>query len=94
MFDENTKKKLAEQLTARLAKLQQPLKCPLCGNSQFSLADAYIRNDLQGDLRNISIGGPSIPAIAIICNNCGFISQHALGALDLLPKEKEEEVKK
>ena len=27
----------------------------------------------------------AIPTIAIVCNNCGYISQHALGALGLLP---------
>lgn len=60
----------------------------MCSNQQFTLADAYIRNELQENLRSVNLGGPSIPAAAIICNNCGFISQHALGVIGLLPKEE------
>jgi hypothetical protein len=31
------------------------------------------------------MASPTVPAIAIACSNCGFISQHAAGALGLLP---------
>jgi hypothetical protein len=37
----------------------------------------------------LSLGGLGIPSIAIICNRCGFISQHALGTLGLLPATTE-----
>jgi hypothetical protein len=33
-------------------------------------------------------GGQTVPAAAIVCNRCGFLSQHALGALGLLPKNE------
>lgn len=88
MFSEEKKQELIRALDGRLKQFGIPLKCPMCGNQHFSIADAYLRNDLQADLKSVNLGGPSIPAIAIICSNCGFISQHAVGVLGLLPKEE------
>ena len=89
MFSKDKKKELIQVLEARLSQNKTKLKCPMCSNRNFTIADAYLRNDLQPDIRNVNLGGPSIPAIAIICTNCGFISQHAIGALGLMPKEEE-----
>jgi hypothetical protein len=30
----------------------------------------------------------TIPVIHIACNNCGALTSHAVGALDMLPKEE------
>ncbi len=87
MLSEDRKRELIAAFTARLAKNGRNAVCPMCGNATFSLADAYLVNTLQPDLATFSLGGTSIPAIAIICNNCGYISQHALGVLGLLPRE-------
>lgn len=67
--------------------------CPMCGNKNFVVADAYFNNSLQDSPGAIHIGGSSIPTIPIICTNCGFVSQHALGVLGLLskPEEKRDE---
>lgn len=83
------KNEIVSALTTKLKEHDQPLKCPMCGNAHFAIADAYLVNLLQPDLKAISLGGPSIPAAAIICTNCGFISQHAIGVLGLLPKQEE-----
>ena len=88
MFSEEKKKEIIDRLGERLGKHRAHPKCPMCGHSQFTIADAYLRNDLQPELGSVSLGGPSIPAAAIICNNCGFISQHAIGVLGLLPKRE------
>jgi hypothetical protein len=93
MFTNEKKAELVAKLDERFNKFSQQLKCPMCGNSQFTLADAYLRHDLQNELNSMSLGGPSIPSIAIICNNCGFISQHAIGILGLLPKEESKDGK-
>lgn len=61
------------------------MPCPRCGKNQFTLADGYLNNSLQQDLNGITIGGPSIPSVAVVCTNCGYISQHAIGVLGLLP---------
>ncbi len=35
-----------------------------------------------------SIPAPGIPVAAMICNNCGNLRLHALGPLDMLPKQE------
>jgi hypothetical protein len=88
MLNNDDKKKIAEALEKR----KNGLTCPMCQNKSFIMADGYFNNNMQTDFGSFSIGGPAIPTIAIICSNCGFVSQHALGVLGLLPKN--ENVKK
>ena len=83
MLSEEEKKKIVEALSQKVPQL----KCPMCSHQKFSLAEGYFNNFLQ-DLKSVSLGGPSIPTTAIVCENCGFVSQHALGALKLLPKDE------
>ena len=68
--------------------------CPMCGNPHFTIAPAYFVNLLQTSVGNLTLGGKSIPSIPIICTNCGFISQHAIGVLGFMPKESQKEPKK
>ena len=84
MLNNEQKKKIAEALE----KKKNGLSCPMCQNKNFIMADGYFNNNMQTDFGSFSIGGPAIPTIAIICSNCGFVSQHALGVLGLLPKEE------
>ena len=65
------------------------LPCPRCGNQAFSLVGGYFNQFVQPKLAGIIIGGPSVPSIAVICNRCGFIAQHAMGTLRLLPSKTE-----
>jgi rubredoxin len=83
MLNNEQKKRIAETLQER----KQNLTCPMCQNKNFIMADGYFNNNMQTDFGSISIGGPAIPTIGIICDNCGFVSQHAIGVLGLLPKE-------
>lgn len=88
MLTEDKKNELIRVLTERLGKNGRKSSCPMCGNAHFTIADAYLTNTLQADFNSVTLGGPSIPSLAIICTNCGFISQHSLGILGLLPKEE------
>ena len=64
------------------------LNCPRCGNNNFSLVDGYFNQPLQAQLNNnLVIGGPAIPSVAVVCVRCGFLSQHAIGVLGLLPAQ-------
>lgn len=88
MLEDDKKKELIGVLSGRLNKYGKGTKCPMCGHSHFTIADAYLLNILQPDLKSVTLGGPSIPSLAIVCTNCGFISQHSLGVLGLLPRDE------
>ncbi len=84
---------IIKALTDRGAKLP----CPRCGNDTFTLLDGYFNQIIQTETKGIVLGGRTIPSIVVACNQCGYLSQHALGVLGLLPKEESktmEEVKK
>jgi predicted nucleic-acid-binding Zn-ribbon protein len=80
----------ADQIIAEFEKKVGKLKCPVCGNFDFQLANGFTRRDLSGDLDKLSVGGFNIPSISIICNNCGYILDFSLGIWDLIKKEGEE----
>ena len=81
---EERKKEIVKALEERGAKLP----CPRCANQSFTLLEGYFNQPIQFDLKGMVIGGPTIPSIVIACSRCGFLSQHALGALGLLPREE------
>lgn len=87
MISNEEKKTIVSSLINRINKTE--IKCPMCGNNHFFIADGYFNTSMQDNLDGIIIGGPSMPSIAIVCNRCGFISSHALGVLGMLPKEKD-----
>lgn len=64
------------------------LPCPRCRNPNFTLLDGYFNQTIQAELTGMVIGGPSVPTAVIACTRCGYISQHALGVLGLLPHEE------
>jgi len=70
-----------------LAKHGANLPCPRCGNLEFSLFDGYFYQTIQDDLKVARFGGPSIPSVIVYCKRCGFMIQHSLGVLELLPSE-------
>lgn len=76
-----------EEIKSKLVSKVINLTCPMCGNKSFSMSEGYFMNTMQADLKSLALGGQAIPTIGVICNNCGFVSQHALGALGLLPKD-------
>ena len=78
------KKEIIKALEERGAKLP----CPRCGNQSFALLDGYFNQTIQTELKGMVIGGPSVPSVVVACSKCGYLSQHALGALGLLPKEE------
>jgi hypothetical protein len=73
-------------IIAALTERQAILPCARCGFNQWELVDGYFTHSVQDSIGEIRIGGVNVPTIAAICKRCGFISQHALGALGLLPK--------
>jgi hypothetical protein len=75
-----------QRIADALKRAQVGIHCPMCGNRQFTVLDGYINHAVQTQLGGLVIGGQSVPTAVIVCNRCGFLSQHALGVLGLLPK--------
>lgn len=91
-MDQEKKAEIIRALNERGVRLP----CPRCGNPSFTLIDGYFNEMIQPNANTLNIGGPSIPSIITACIRCGYLSQHALGALGLLPTQennKEEEKK-
>lgn len=89
MISNEKKEEIARILNGKLTELT----CPMCHHHDFFIADGYFNNLLQDNLDSIRMGGSAIPTIPIICTNCGFVSQHAIGLLGLLPEKKDDEKK-
>lgn len=81
---EERKLKIAEALKNRGVKLP----CPRCDGLNFEVVDQTALS-INDNLNVIKLGGPSVPAALIACSNCGFITFHALGVLDLIPKDED-----
>lgn len=64
------------------------LPCPRCSNSDFSLLEGYFLQPLIQ--KDTDIGQfatlPQIPSVVIMCNKCGYLSQHATEKLDFKKK--------
>lgn len=91
MISQEEKQKIVQELNKKFSS--SGVRCPMCGNTHFVIADGYFNTFLQDNLNGFSMGGESIPSIAIICDKCGFMSMHALGALGLLPRQTAEKKK-
>lgn len=86
---EELKKKLINSILERVPNYH----CPICGSHSFSIVDGFAQVQLQNELsRTVVLGGQVIPTFMIVCNNCGFISHHAVGIIkpELFKELKEE----
>jgi ribosomal protein S27AE len=86
-MDKTQKDKIIKKLIEKGARLP----CPRCGNAEFTVIDGYFNQTLQAQLQGLVIGGPSIPSVVTACTRCGYLAQHALGALGLLPSQDKKE---
>lgn len=84
-LSEDQRRKIADALEKKGATGP----CPRCGQRQFSVLEGYFIHPISTSASGLRIGGPAVPVAVIACNNCGFLSEHALGALGLLEREAE-----
>jgi ribosomal protein S27AE len=84
-----------EQIGKIVKKIEEKgatLPCPRCGNGTFAIAEGYFNQTIQPDSSGLVIGGGlAIPSAVLVCTKCGFISQHALVILGLLPQQAQQE---
>ena len=57
--------------------------CPLCGQMNWTLGDELVSANTTSIQGGMAIGGPFIPMVQMVCQNCGFVSHHAVGALGI-----------
>ena len=88
---EELKPKIIEELQKRAPRL----KCPVCNHNRMTLVDGFFNRPIQKDLSGAFVlGGPSIPTVGIVCENCGNLLEFAVGVLGLLPpQDKKEDIK-
>jgi ribosomal protein S27AE len=84
-------KEQKEAIVEVLKQRGSVLPCPRCGNGEFTLLPGYLNHSVQTELTGMIIGGPSVPTAVVACSRCGFLSQHALGVLGLMPSSPAEE---
>ena len=85
MIKEEDRKKIIDILSKRVGKFE----CPICHNDHFSIVDGYTNHVLSDDYHEIALSGRILPYIMLVCDNCGFISHHALGTFGLISKPDE-----
>lgn len=85
MLSEEMKREFIAALTMKIRANGRSEACPMCCNENFLMIDACLVNVLQSDVKNVTLTGDYIPTLAIVCDNCGFLSQHAVGALGIRP---------
>ncbi|MDN0106819.1 hypothetical protein QVN76_07925 [Yersinia rochesterensis] len=79
-----------EEVQRKLEQLGALHPCHRCGNGSFAVLDGFSSLFLQPNLSNIgglSIGGPVVPVVYVVCQKCGAVTPHAIGALGLLEQE-------
>ena len=77
-----------DKIAKKLSEKGATRPCHRCGHNAFTVLEGFTNIQIQDDFSaGLFIGGPSVPVAHIACNNCGAITSHALGALDMLPKE-------
>lgn len=74
-----------DRIIAALDKKNATRPCPRCGNESFAIISGYFAHFVQPRLGAVAFGGPSIPTAVVTCTNCGWLAEHALGTLGLLP---------
>jgi hypothetical protein len=79
-----------QQVIAALNSRGTRAACEVCGQNNWAAVDQPVAINITDLSGNVLIPAPQIPAAALICNNCGNVRLHALGALGLLPVTKEE----
>ncbi|MGA3207532.1 MAG: hypothetical protein ABSE05_06890 [Syntrophales bacterium] len=85
-LDRNTIIRILEERGANLP-------CHRCGKDEFTVFDKYSFLSLQDEkIGALILGGQQISVFLVGCNNCGAITAHASGVLELPagPKEGED----
>lgn len=56
-------------------------ECPICHHRDFQVVKGFFQSIVQDDPLKLDLSGQSVPSIQVICQNCGFMSNHSVGVL-------------
>jgi predicted RNA-binding Zn-ribbon protein involved in translation (DUF1610 family) len=83
----------SEEIIKILKDKNATLPCPSCGHDLFTLLDADFNQEffalgrISGIPEAIAPSGRrSFNYIVLVCDNCGFLRQHAMKPLGITPK--------
>ena len=79
-----------DRIIKKLEEVHAINPCPRCGNGDFVIGDGYGAVTFGKQVGDIDFSRV-VSTIATFCTKCGFLSQHVLGILGLLPEETEAE---
>lgn len=85
---------LIEKVKNELVRRKALRPCPRCGQANFSIENqGLIVHILQKEDRSLIIGGGTvIPTAVVVCTNCGYIMEHAIGVLGLLDDKSNKQI--
>jgi hypothetical protein len=73
--------KQKETISDKLKKINA--SCPICSKQNWTFGDEIVSANSVSLGGSMSLGGPFIPMVQIVCNNCGFVSHHAVALLGI-----------
>ena len=68
----------AEKLAAELGRLGATRPCPRCGHPNFEVVAESVIGTRTGD--------QVIPVAIVGCKKCGYLVEHSLGILNMMPE--------
>lgn len=83
-FNPQERERILRRVTERLPNLGT---CVACRSNQWTLAEGFVAFPLQDSTGTFTLGGPTMPCIAVVCNVCGntlFLNAIVLGLTELL----------
>ncbi|MBW0164537.1 MAG: hypothetical protein HYI21_03225 [Sediminibacterium sp. Gen4] len=57
--------------------------CPICSQKNWTIGDEIVSATSVSLGGSTVMGGPFIPMAQVVCNNCGFVSHHAVALLGI-----------
>lgn len=89
-FTKELKEEIIRELNKRIEKLNKDFQCPICKNNTFNVIDGFTRRNIDKNLTRINLGGPVVPSISIVCSNCSYMADFAVGALGFLDNKRQD----
>lgn len=57
--------------------------CSTCLQNNWTIGDELVASVVASLQGGLGLGGPYIPMVQVICNNCGFVAHYAVAKLGI-----------